>query len=152
MTFDELRELVDSTISENGSRSITGKALNLALLGIITAMEENKPEGGGALYVRISDDSDETLALNAATYAKAKEAFLAGQPLPVIALDQHAQYTSLLGAPIGAIMLASETLYIEPGSAAASMVSISGLLALFVTSSSKNIVAFAEDGTYNLVK
>lgn len=44
MTKDELKEMIDATITENGGGNITGKALNLALTEIINAMGEN---GGG---------------------------------------------------------------------------------------------------------
>lgn len=44
MTKEELLEMVDTTINENGERNITGKALNLALTEIINSMGE---AGGG---------------------------------------------------------------------------------------------------------
>lgn len=43
MTKEEIKEMIDATINENGERSITGKALNLALNAIVDAMGE----GGG---------------------------------------------------------------------------------------------------------
>ena len=43
MTKEEIKEMIDATINENGGRSITGKALNLALNAIVDAMGE----GGG---------------------------------------------------------------------------------------------------------
>lgn len=43
MTKEELLEMVDATINENGTGNITGKALNLALTEIINSMGE----GGG---------------------------------------------------------------------------------------------------------
>lgn len=44
MKKEELLEMVDATINENGKRNITGKALNLALTEIINSMGE---AGGG---------------------------------------------------------------------------------------------------------
>ena len=43
MTKEEIKAMIDATINENGERSITGKALNLALNAIVDAMGE----GGG---------------------------------------------------------------------------------------------------------
>lgn len=40
MTFEEIREMVNSTITENGQRQITGKALNLALTETLSAIED----------------------------------------------------------------------------------------------------------------
>lgn len=43
MTKEEIKEMIDATINENGNGNITGKALNLALNAIVDAMGE----GGG---------------------------------------------------------------------------------------------------------
>ena len=45
MTKEEIKEMIDATINENGNGNITGKALNLALNAIVDAMGE----GGGGL-------------------------------------------------------------------------------------------------------
>lgn len=88
MTFEEIREMVNATITENGQRQITGKALNLALLEIITAMEENKPEGGGTETVYLGEPlSPEYQAVNAATFAKCKANTAEGKALPEIVID-----------------------------------------------------------------
>lgn len=88
MTFEEIREMVNATITENGQRQITGKALNLALLEIITAIEENKPEGGGAETVYIEETlTPEHQAVNAATYAKCKANVAEDKALPAIVID-----------------------------------------------------------------
>ena len=98
MTFEEIREMVNATITENGQRQITGKALNLALLEIITAMEENKPEGGGVETVYIETTlTAEHQAANAAVYAKCAAAVAEGKPLPGIQAD----ITSILVANAG---------------------------------------------------
>ena len=59
MTIEELKDLIDSTINENGTKAITGKALNLALNEITNAVAEAATTGGGGggvkrLYVDIS--------------------------------------------------------------------------------------------------
>ena len=77
MTIEELKDLIDSTINENGTKAITGKALNLALNEITNAVAEAATTGGGGgvkrLYADISGGSitdPEVLASNAALYAE----------------------------------------------------------------------------------
>ena len=63
MTKEEIKEMIDATINENGGRGITGKALNLALNAIVDAMGE----GGGLDTIYLlpsslnSDAAPETL-------------------------------------------------------------------------------------------
>ena len=78
MTIEELKDLIDSTINENGTKAITGKALNLALNEITNAVAEAATTGGGGggvkrLYADISGGSitdPEQLASNAALYTE----------------------------------------------------------------------------------
>lgn len=78
MTIEELKDLIDSTINENGTKAITGKALNLALNEITNAVAEaatTGSSGGGVkrLYVDINGGSitdPEQLASNAALYTE----------------------------------------------------------------------------------
>ena len=77
MTIEELKDLIDSTINENGTKAITGKALNLALNEITNAVAEAATTGGGGgvkrLYVNMSGGSitdPEQLASNAALYTE----------------------------------------------------------------------------------
>ena len=78
MTIEELKDLIDSTINENGTKAITGKALNLALNEITNAVAEAATTGGGGggvkrLYVDISGGTltnPEQLASNAALYTE----------------------------------------------------------------------------------
>ena len=77
MTIEELKDLIDSTINENGTKAITGKALNLALNEITNAVAEAATTGGGGsgvkrLYVDINGGSltNEQLASNAALYTE----------------------------------------------------------------------------------
>lgn len=75
MTIEEIKDLIDSTINENGAKAITGQALNLALNEIVNAVAEAATTGGSAaktLYVG-SDSSpltQEQLASNAALYTE----------------------------------------------------------------------------------
>ena len=77
MTIEELKDLIDSTINENGTKAITGKALNLALNEITNAVAEAATTGGGGgvkrLYVDISGGTltdPGQLASNAALYTE----------------------------------------------------------------------------------
>lgn len=77
MTIEELKDLIDSTINENGTKAITGKALNLALNEITNAVAEAATTGGGGgvkrLYADLSGGTltdPEQLASNAALYAE----------------------------------------------------------------------------------
>lgn len=75
MTIQELKDLIDSTINENGTKAITGKALNLALNEITNAVAEAATTGGGGvkrLYVDMNGGSltNEQLASNAALYTE----------------------------------------------------------------------------------
>lgn len=75
MTIQELKDLIDSTINENGTKAITGKALNLALNEITNAVAEAATTGGGGvkrLYANLggSVTDPEQLASNAALYTE----------------------------------------------------------------------------------
>ena len=77
MTIDEIRDLIDNTITTNGVKNITGQALNLALNEIVNAVAEAATTGGGGgvkrLYADLSGGSitdPEQLASNAALYTE----------------------------------------------------------------------------------
>lgn len=76
MTIQELKDLIDSTINENGTKAITGKALNLALNEITNAVAEAATTGGGGVKRLYADASGgtltdpEQLASNAALYTE----------------------------------------------------------------------------------
>ena len=76
MTIEVLKYLIDSTINENGTKAITGKALNLALNEITNAVAEAATTGGGGvkrLYADLTGGSvtdPEQLASNAALYTE----------------------------------------------------------------------------------
>ena len=77
MTIEELKDLIDSTINENGTKAITGKALNLALNEITNAVAEAATTGGDGGVKRLYIDASggtltdpEQLASNAALYTE----------------------------------------------------------------------------------
>lgn len=91
MTIEELKDLIDSTINENGTKAITGKALNLALNEITNAVAEAATTGGGGgvkrLYVDASGGSvtdPEQLASNAALYTEIVTALTNGELPPQV--------------------------------------------------------------------
>ena len=110
MTIEELKDLIDSTINENGTKAITGKALNLALNEITNAVAEAATTGGGGvkrLYADINGGSitdPEQLASNAALYTEIVTA-LTNNELP----PQVMVWASIEGTYINANPLA--TLY-----------------------------------------
>ena len=77
MTIEELKNMIDSTINENGTKAITGKALNLALNEIANAVAEAATTGGGGGVKRLFGDINGgtltdpvQLASNAALYTE----------------------------------------------------------------------------------
>lgn len=87
MTKEELIEMIDATINENGSRSITGKALNLALTEIVNAMGSGSGAGAATIYCMMGQETEEQKAHNATVWAQLKATVEAGQPLPPIMVD-----------------------------------------------------------------
>ena len=115
MTFEEIKDMINSTITENGQRHITGKSINLALIETLTAIEEflenNKPKGGTASEIAYIPDMNtgemdpEHQAHNLEIYNKFKAAFEGGEPLPLLSMDMSPLFASMeeqLGQPINA--------------------------------------------------
>lgn len=87
MTLEELRDLIDSTINENGNKAITGKALNLCMNELVQYVATNKPAMAERLYVDLTGSSpitEEQQASNAALYEKLKTAFENDELLPTV--------------------------------------------------------------------
>lgn len=114
MTFEEIREMVNATITENGQRQITGKALNLALIEMLTAVEEflaNNADGGAASEIfflpneNTGELTPERKAHNAEVYNKFKSALEEGKPLPLLSADAAVILDTIeeqLGQPVNA--------------------------------------------------
>ena len=89
MTIEEIKDLIDSTINENGAKAITGQALNLALNEIVNAVAKAATTGGSAaktLYVG-SDSSpltEEQIASNVALYNEISTALSNGAMPPQV--------------------------------------------------------------------
>ena len=114
MTIEELKDLIDSTINENGTKAITGKALNLALNEITNAVAEAATTGGSAaktLYVG-SDSSpltEEQIASNVALYNEISTALSNGEIPPQV---NGVGYLAELG---GNIAFNGDLIFIQEG-------------------------------------
>ena len=98
MTKEELIEMIDATINENGSRGITGKALNLALTEIVNAMGTGSNGAGGVtLYFSMGNETDAQKESNAKVWSELKTMAEAGQPLPVIIIDMSEFFATQQG-------------------------------------------------------
>lgn len=87
MTLEELRDLIDSTINENGNKAITGKALNLCMNELVQYVANNKPQTTERLYMDLTGAApitEEQQASNAALYEKLKTAFENDELLPIV--------------------------------------------------------------------
>ena len=109
MTIEELKDLIDSTINENGTKAITGKALNLALNEITNAVAEAATTGGGGgvkrLYANIDSSpitDEQQLASNAALYTEIVTALTNDEMPPQVGfMFIDGGYTSLTSTAIG---------------------------------------------------
>lgn len=136
MTFEEIREMVNATITENGQRQITGKAINLALLETLTAIEEflanNKPEGAGAETIYYEEALTEAhQAANAAVYAKCKANVAEGKPLPAILIDVTALTGASTGSTEGLAAMSpyiQQVIFVDPSSPIVEIIGTSGLV------------------------
>ena len=72
MEKEELIEMINSTINTNGSGTITGEALNLALNAIVETMGTGS--GGGAVWEKVSGTPDFSVQLNVVTTEEDKAA------------------------------------------------------------------------------
>ena len=139
MTIAELKDLIDSTINENGTKAITGKALNLALNEITNAVAEAATTGGGGgvkrLYADLNGGSitaPEQLASNAALYTEIVTALTNNELPPQV---------GVLGAVDGAYLCITsvQTLYQDPN-----------LMFVFVVEGTPLAVILTSDGNVQL--
>ena len=109
MTIEELKDLIDSTINENGTKAITGKALNLALNEITNAVAEAATTGGGGvkrLYADMNGGSitdPEQLASNAALYTEIVTALTNNELPPQVGVLASIDGSYINGNSLGSI-------------------------------------------------
>lgn len=116
MKKEELIEMINSTINTNGSGTITGEALNLALNAIVETMGTGS--GGGAVWEKVSGTVDpssgltvttteEDKAANIELVNRCKQYIITGQPVmcyfPAVMNNESGEPAggfSLSGAPV----------------------------------------------------
>ena len=134
MTVDEIRDLIDSTITTNGVKNITGQALNLALNEIVNAVAEAATTGGGGvkrLYANIDGSpitDEQQLASNAALYTEIVTVLTSNELPPQVGfvfLDSG-YTTSLTSTAIGYVDPSVMIMFIYGGSPAAFALSSDG--------------------------
>ena len=114
MEKEELIEMINSTINTNGSGTITGESLNLALNAIVETMGTGS--GGGAVWEKVSGTlvssseltittTEEDKAANIELINRCKQYIITGQPVmcyfPIYVNDESGGFAgySLSGAP-----------------------------------------------------
>ena len=116
MKKEELIEMINSTINTNGSGTITGESLNLALNAIVETMGTGT--GGGAVWEKVSGTPDfssepivttteEDKAANIELINRCKQSIINGQPvmcyLPVVMNNESGEFGTgvcMSGAPM----------------------------------------------------
>lgn len=103
MTKEELKEMIDATINENGKGNITGKSLNLALTEIVNS----SGEGNGVdtiymipadLYAELPQLFEEMIAHNIEIYNKISNKFLQSGTASMLHVDSGLATKILMGA------------------------------------------------------
>ena len=114
MEKEELIEMINSTINTNGSGTITGESLNLALNAIVETMGTGS--GGGAVWEKVSGTvvssseltvttTEEDKAANIELINRCKQSIINGQPVmcyfPIYINGESGEFDgySLSGAP-----------------------------------------------------
>lgn len=109
MTVDEIRDLIDSTITTNGVKNITGQALNLALNEIVNAVAEAATTGGSGvkrLYANIDGSpitDEQQLASNAALYTEIVTALTSNELPPQVMILVNTDGTYINGNSLAII-------------------------------------------------
>lgn len=116
MEKEELIEMINSTINTNGSGTITGESLNLALNAIVETMGTGS--GGGAVWEKVSGTlasssgltvttTEEDKAANIELINRCKQYIINGQPVmcyfPAVMNNESGEFAacySLSGAPM----------------------------------------------------
>lgn len=146
MTKEELIEMIDATINENGSRNITGKTLNLALTEIVNAMGTGSGSGSLTLYFAAGQETEEQKTANIVVREQCRIIAEAGGAIPTINVDMTQMYASLVGPGLSmsyvALSAAFDTTGALTGGGAALLVSI--------YEGGQSTIIVNEDGTTSL--
>lgn len=139
MEKEELIEMINSTINTNGSGTITGESLNLALNAIVEAMGTGS--GGGAVWEKISGTVDLT-NINSITVTTTEEDKAAN-----IALIERSKQNMKNGIPVMVYMTAfdeEQNKYICPSG---NLFIIPEMIAVYAL---PLIIMLAEDGSVTI--
>lgn len=134
MTIEEIKDLIDNTINENGTKAITGKALNLALNEITNAVAEAATTGGGGGVKRMYVDlggavtDPEQLASNAALYTEIVTALTNDKLPPQVGV-------LLANGGTYAIIISTYMEYLNPG-----------IMFSFSAGNSQSVISLTSDG------
>lgn len=118
MTIEEIKDLIDNTINENGAKAITGQALNLALNEIVNAVAEAATTGGSAaktLYVG-SDSlplTQEQIASNVALYNEISTALSNGEIPPQVNGVAYAAEVGNIGFTSSGIFANGASIFVD---------------------------------------
>lgn len=150
----ELLEMIESTITANGAKEITGASLNAALTAIVEAMGTGNSGGGASTEQVYTDFSDGTgltedqKVANAAIYAKAKAAYEQGSAIPLITIDATLLYSQLLGTTnLKFNLLANQVAYLDPNDPTLASNASVGLLVGVSVEGSNIACIIQEDGS-----
>ena len=138
MEKEELIEMINSTINTNGSGTITGESLNLALNAIVETMGA----GGGAVWEKISGTVDFT-SLESITVTTTEEDKAAN-----IALIERSKQNIKNGIPVMVYIMAfneEQNIYICPSGSF--LVLTSEMIGAYAM---PFIIALAEDGSVTI--
>lgn len=146
MTKEELIEMIDATINENGSRNITGKALNLALTEIVNAMGTGSGSGSLTLYLAAGQETEEQKAVNVALREQCRVIAEAGGTIPTINVDMTSMYA---GMGISGIVMS----YVALGAAfdTVGVMTETPALLVFIYEGSQATIMVNEDGTTSMM-
>lgn len=150
----ELLEMIESTITANGAKEITGASLNAALTAIVEAMGTGNSGGGASteqVYTDFSDGTgltEEQKAANAAVYAKAKAAYEQGSAIPLITIDMTLLYSGILETTnLKYIILANLVAYLDPNDPTLASDGTVGLMVGLMWMESSITCIIQEDGS-----
>lgn len=150
----ELLEMIESTITANGAKEITGASLNAALTAIVEAMGTGNSGGGASTEQVYTDFSDGTgltedqKAINAATYAKVKAAYEQGSAMPTINIDATLMYSQILGTTnMKFNLLANQVAYLDPNDPTLAGQGVVGLMVGVAMEGSSIACTIQEDGS-----
>lgn len=147
MTKEELIEMIDATINENGSRSITGKALNLALTEIVNAMGTGSGSGSLTLYFANGQETEEQKTANIAVREQCRIIAEAGGTIPPINVDVTQIYASMVGSGIAMSYVALGAAFDATGA----LTGGGAALLVFIYEGGQTTFIVNEDGTTSLM-